>query len=124
MAQIQKVAIKVTTTGSAGSATGDGDSAEIVNGFVLGWNIDFHASAPSTTDVAVKTLEPTVTLSTISNVNTDAYYSTMKQIVDASGAAVTGVYTFYPVSGKIRVSVTGCNELTDAVTVVVFVAPN
>lgn len=124
MADINKVVVKVTTTGSAGSATGTGYSQDITNGFVIGAYIDYHASAPSSTDVLLKTTDPEVTMVTYSNSATDAYISTMKNIVDSAGAAVSGVYSYYPISGRLMVSLTGCNALTDAVVVTFFVAPN
>lgn len=125
MADIKKVVISVTTTGSAGSATGDALSSEVVNGFVIGAYVNYHASAPgATTDVLLQTADPAITMTTISNNATDGYYSTLKNIVDTAAAAVSGVYTYYPVSGHLKVSVTGCNALTAAVVVTYFVAPN
>ncbi len=45
--------IHVTTTGSAGSATGTGTSDELVTGYIEAVLHDFHASAPATTDSTV-----------------------------------------------------------------------
>ena len=114
----------MTTTGSSGSATGTGVSQN-VNGFLLGWYANYHASAPgATTDIAIKLNEDAYTITTISNTATDAYNTTMKNIVDSAGAAVSGVYAYYPIAGPITVSVTGCDALTNAVVVTFYVAPN
>lgn len=47
-------AVAVTTTGSAGSAAGNDDTSEIVNGNLWGVYIDYNTSAPATTKLIIK----------------------------------------------------------------------
>jgi hypothetical protein len=107
--------VKVTTTGADGSATGTGTSRQI-NGFLLDVYLDFHASAPNTTDTTVALATPALgNITVISNTATDALYMPRKNACDIAGAAISGVYDLYPVSGTISVALAGCNALTDAV---------
>ena len=52
MAHIATEVVKVTTTGSAGSATGTGYSGSL-NGYLVDIYLDFNASAPASTDTTV-----------------------------------------------------------------------
>jgi hypothetical protein len=54
MSQICYETIKITTTGSAGSAAGSAESVPI-QGFLLDVYLDYHASSPGTTDLTVAT---------------------------------------------------------------------
>lgn len=107
--------VKVTTAGSAGSATGTGTS-QVIKGFLLDIYLNFHASAPATTDTTVALATPALgNITVISDSATDALYMPRKNAVDVAGAAITGVYDLYPVSGTISVALAGCDALTDAV---------
>lgn len=110
--------IKVTTTGSAGSATGTGTSRQPVRGLLTGVNIDYHASAPASTDVTIaESTGMSRTLLTRSNSATDgAFYPTAQQH-DTSAATVTS-YTPFDIKGDyVTVTVAQCDALTDAVVV-------
>jgi len=116
---IQQVAI--TTTGSAGSATGSGATIPI-QGFLLDVFIDYHASAPATTDV-------TISDSTFGNVlvksnnATDIWLAPRKDTVD-SAAAFTGGYDLIPINSSLTIAVAQADALTDCVIVTVrFITP-
>lgn len=108
---------KVTTTGSAGSATGSTDTFDFPLSMIDAIEVDYHASAPATTDVVVaeaQGLEQTV-LSVADN-KTDGTYYPRHALHDADGAELSSVGAFV-VEGPLTISVAGCDALTDAVTV-------
>lgn len=116
---VQAVKIAVTTTGSAGSATGETTSAVLQNVAGALWSIyfDFHASAPSSTDLVVTEVGGAGrTLLTLTNVNTDASYPVRIAETGVTGTAL-GTYTPFvlPVGSQIKVAVSGSNALTDCV---------
>lgn len=47
--------VTITTTGSAGSATGSGSTTEIVNGVLYALYLNYHASASATTKLVIQT---------------------------------------------------------------------
>jgi hypothetical protein len=122
---IRATTIRVTTTGQDASATGTGYSASPINGELLALAINWHASAPDTSDIAV-TVEadddlPAVSLYAKDNANTDATAYPHVQATDVAGSAISGVYDRIPVTGRIKVAVSGCNALTNAVVVTAYV---
>ena len=118
----QKIA--VTTTGSAGSATGDNTSTLVTHGFLLGFRLDYHASAPATTDVTI-TAElpsgyPAFTLLTVSNNNTDIAYRPIQAATYDTSNTATGLYTLIPIQGHtIKATVAQADALAPCVTVYV-----
>jgi hypothetical protein len=123
---IRKRTIAVTTTGSAGSATGNETLTLGRAGFVRAVQVDYHASAPATTDVTIQADDSSgATLLTISNVNTDiaAKPVGMPGIDEANGAlaATDSSSGGLPFGTGLYVAVAGCDALTDAVTVHVWV---
>lgn len=120
--------VAVTTTGSAGSATGSGSTEYPVNGKVYAIYLDYHASAPgATTDVTVTMAEaPSATLLTVTDNATDGWYLPRQQVHSPAAAGLTydGTRTVneaYPVAGKLTVAVAQSNALTACVTAYVFV---
>lgn len=114
---IEQVVIPVTTTGSAASATGSAVSGAI-NGFLLDIYLDFHASAPATTDTTIAFDEPDLgNILVITNSATDALHAPRKQASDSAGAAISGSYDLLPINGNVSVSVAGSDALTNAVVV-------
>lgn len=107
--------VAVTTTGSAGSATGSGTS-ELISGYLLDVYLDFNASAPATSDVTLAYATRGGNILVASNGNTDALHQPLKQASDAAGAAITGVYNPYVLDDKVTVSVAQCDALAPAVT--------
>ena len=119
---IEKHTIKVSTTGSSGSATGS-----LVTAFpyceLLAARLDVHASAPGTTDTPLSSPggPVSVTLLTITNSATDAWYYPTHQLDDSSGSAITGAYIPAVVHGNLLTELAGCDALTDALTMTIFV---
>lgn len=112
--EIVTTKVAVTTTGSAGSATGSGTS-ELINGYLLDVYLDFNG-APATTDVTIAYATRGGTILVASNGNTDALHQPLKQASDAAGAAITGVYNPYVLDDKVTVSVAQCDALAPGVT--------
>lgn len=110
--------IRVTTTGSAGSASGTTDSTLPISGILVGVRIDYHASAPATTDVTITELNGLErTLLTVSNTNSDGVYYPFVELQDTSGAGQGNYAPQVLSSSRIRVSVAQADALTDAVVV-------
>ena len=120
---IEKHEIKVTTTGSDASATG---SLVVPLPYcqIIAARFDFHASAPGTTDTTLSSpgAPVAVTLLTITNSATDAWYYPGIQLDDNSGSAITGAYIPALVHGNLLVERAGCDALTDALTLTLFVS--
>jgi hypothetical protein len=125
------VSIPVTTTGSDGSAEGTGYSPYPLNGRVYALHVDWNASAPAgTSDIVVTSEEstPTFTYFTLENSATDVTLYPRVQVTDNTGTglvyiAATGetVCDMYPIHGRMKVAVAGCNALTTAVTVYAYI---
>lgn len=114
MSEIAVSCISITTTGSAGSATGSGSTIPI-NGFLLDVYIDYHASCPATADVTIAdSVFGNVLL--VSNSNTDAWYAPRKATCDPAAAA-TGLYDLIPLNGALSISVAQADALTACVVV-------
>jgi hypothetical protein len=113
MSQIAYETIKITTIGSAGSAVGSGDTVPI-QGFLLDVYLDYHASAPATTDITIS--DPVFgNLLVVSNNKTDGKYAPREQTSDAAGAS-TGLYDLIPINSKLTISVAQADALTDCLT--------
>lgn len=111
--------VDVTTTGTAGSAVGSGQTLPLpgVLGFI---QVDYHASAPGTTDVTISEAGgPQRTILTLTNRNTDGIFYPNVSFTDGTGAAyATASYGAWVLANTpITVSVAGCDALTDAVKV-------
>lgn len=121
MSTFSEVYIPVTTTGSAGSATGSGVS-NVINGLIYSIYVKYHASAPGTTDVTIsETTGATRTFLTLTNTNTSGTKPAYVAAVDATGTALTS-YVATALAGRtVTVSVAGCDALTNAVEVYLYV---
>ena len=119
---IEKHIIKVSTTGSDASATGSLVTA-LPYCELLAARMDFHASAPGTTDTTLSSPGGPVagTLLTITNSSTDAWYYPTHQLDDNTGSAITGAYIPAIIHGNLLTELAGCDALTDALTLTVFV---
>lgn len=118
--------IKVTTAGSAGSATGSGVSSEVIRGKVWGVYLNFHASAPGTTDTTVKTTgngPPSYNIVVATDTATDAMLNPAAKPVDNANTAITNSHRPFPICDTITVSVAQCDALTDAVVAHVLWEP-
>jgi hypothetical protein len=116
MSEICIEKVSVTTTGSAGAATGSGNTA-VMHGYLLDVYLDYHASAPgATTDVAITYSAPAFgTLVTNSDSVTDVLLTPRVQACDSTATAISGVYEMYPLNGRLTVTVSQSNALTDCV---------
>lgn len=112
--------IPVTTTGAAGSASGEAFTQYPAAGaIVAGFDIKYHASAPNTTDVTISEELPggaLRTLLTLTDGNTSVFKAVQVASVDSTNTA-TGGYVPLVVVGRIKVVVAQCDALTNAVVV-------
>ena len=124
---IRSERIAVTTTGSAGSATGAANSTNTISGRILKVRLDFHASAPASTDVTITERIGSTdweTIHTESNSGTDVTRYPRRAVDDAAENTVTydgtnEIYEPFVVDGYVRVAVAQSNALTDCVVVTV-----
>lgn len=106
--------LRITTTGGAGVATGSATS-KAFNGFLLDIYLNFHASAPATTDTTVAYDEPDFgNLLVVTNSVTDALIAPRVKPVDNANVAVTNAHDRFPLNGNITISLAQCDALTDA----------
>ena len=121
MSTFSEVYLPVTTTGSAGSATGSKVSG-VINGLIYSIYVKYHASAPSSTDVTIaETNGATRTFLTLTNVNTSGTKPAYAAVVDATGTALSS-YVAPALAGRtVTVSVAGADALTNAVEVYLYV---
>ncbi|PKN81539.1 MAG: hypothetical protein CVU47_06385 [Chloroflexi bacterium HGW-Chloroflexi-9] len=116
--------VAVTTTGEAGSAEGNADSAHIV-GEILGLAINYHASTPATADIVIKTKTASVNLYAKDDTTTDAFAVPVIFGVSAANAGLSSDVTpqHYCIADKVNVALAQGDALTAAVTVTIFYAP-
>ena len=119
---IERYVVKVSTTGSDASATGSLVTA-LPYSELLAAYFNFHASAPASTDTTLSSPgDPvSVTLLTITNSATDAWVYPSIQMDDNTASAVTGAYVPALIHGNLLVELAGCDALTDALTLTIFV---
>jgi len=122
---IRRHTVTVAAAGSAGSATGSGQTTEPVNGLLMGVYLDYSASSAATGDVTLATASPAVTLLAVANNATDGVYLPRALVVDTAAAGVTydgtnEVYDALPVDDYVNVTLAGMND-GDTVTVTLWV---
>ena len=119
---IERHIIKVSTTGSDASATGSLVTA-LPYCELLGVYMNFHADAPASTDTTVSSPgDPvSVTLLTVTNSATDAWFYPTHQLDDASASAIPGAYIPAIIHGNLLTELAGSDALTDALTMTIFV---
>ena len=119
---IERYVVKVSTTGSDASATGSLVTA-LPYSELLAAYFNFHASAPASTDTTLSSPgDPVaVTLLTITNSATDAWVYPSIQMDDNTASAVTGAYVPALIHGNLLVELAGCDALTEALTLTIFV---
>lgn len=112
---IKQERVSVTTAGADGAATGSAYS-QAFSGVILDIALDFHASAPATTDTTISEESPfSRNLLVVTSSVTDAVFPVRGATYDAAGAAVSGVVDNYVINGRVLVSLAQCNALTNAV---------
>ena len=119
---IERHIIKVSTTGSDASATGSLVTA-LPYCELLAAYMNFHASAPASTDTTLSSPgDPvSVTLLTVTNSATDAWFYPTHQLDDASASAITGAYIPAIIHGNLLTELAGSDALTDALVMTIFV---
>ena len=119
-----KVEIPVSTAGTAGTATGAASVAVPLCELVALY-IDYHASAPATTDVTISAPgNPAAqTPLTVSNSATDGWYYPRRIADGLTGAALSTHAPYVVHGGVLAVSVAQSDALTDCVTVTAFLRP-
>lgn len=123
---IRTLKLNVTTTGSAGSATGSATSARPFFGAVRAIYVDWHASAPAgTSDITIVAddddTQPQITLYTKSDSVTDAWVYPVVQSTDTAGSAVAAQYQHIVISSTITATVAQSNALTNAAVVYIWI---
>lgn len=118
---IEKHELRVSTTGSSGSATGFSALAVPLSE-LLAVYVDYHASAPGTTDLTLKSPSGpvSVTVLTVSNTNADAWYYPKIQDHGNTGSAITGSYSDPPLD-HVTADLAQCDALTDAVILTFYI---
>lgn len=121
---IRSLKIQVTTTGEDGSGLGDNAGAYPVHGLLVGFYVDWGATAPGTSKIVVvcesDDNHPEITLYDKTAANSDVWIYPVVEQVDTGGTGKS-VYSRIPVSGTLKVTVTLCNALVPAVTVYAYV---
>ena len=112
--------INVTTTGTAGAATGSTTSG-LIQGAILDVYLNFHASAPATTDTTIALASPGGNVLVVSNSATDALIAPRAKCVDNANAAITNSFDYFYVNGSLTVSLAQSDALTDALVATVRV---
>ena len=119
---IERHIIKVSTTGSDASATGSLVTA-LPYCELLAVYMNFHADAPASTDTTLSSPgDPvSVTILTVTNSATDAWFYPTHQLDDASASAITGAYIPAIIHGNLLTELAGSDALTDALVMTIFV---
>lgn len=124
---ILRTTLKVTTTGSAGSATGSATTGETISGRIVRVDLDYHASAPNTTDVTLAEANDLIATNIVNkeNANTDTTIYPTVQLTDNTGTGRTydgtrPVVDYYPVSDELTLSVAQSDALTNCVVAEIY----
>jgi hypothetical protein len=116
MSEIFTTQVSITTVGSAGSAEGTGYLYGI-QGFLLDFHLNYHASCPATADVTIN--HPTFgDILANNNSKNDVWLMPRKQTCDPA-AANTGMYELIPVNDTLGVRISGADALTACLVVTV-----
>jgi hypothetical protein len=123
MSEIRTEIVAITTTGSAGSATGSGDTPSL-SGWFLDVYFNYHASCPATADVTVAykahydpdgdSIPSFGNLIVVSNNATDGLYAPRQDTHDEAATGLGNV-DLYPLNGPLTISVAQADALTDCV---------
>lgn len=104
--------------GSAGSATNNGSTDQVLCGRLIAAYVKYNDSPPSTTDVVIKTLgtesgsPPSTTLLTLTNKNSSGWFYPRVTPDDLVGVDLTTLTILEPMpfAGKINVSIDGADS--------------
>lgn len=118
--QVDTYTIPVTTTGTAGAATGSATSG-LIRGAILDINLDFHASAPATTDTTIAYAVAGGNIWARSDSAVDAQVAPRITCVTNANVAITNSYDYFVVNGAITITLAQCDALDPAVTATIRV---
>lgn len=113
--EIVTAVVAVNTTGTAGTATGSTQSP-VLHGELLDVYLDFHASAPATTDTTIAFTNPGGNVLVVTNSATDALIAPRIKPVDNANAAITNAHDRFALNSKLTISLAQCDQLTPALT--------
>jgi len=125
---IKKTRVSVTTTGSAGSATGSAVTEDVIKGRIVRVDVNFHASAPgATTDLTLAQTneDQAANIVSLTDTATDVTVYPTVQLTDNAGGARTldgtrPLVDYYPVSDTLTATVSQSDALTDAAVLEVY----
>lgn len=109
---IRSVQVTVTTTGSAGAATGSATVGFV--GSILSIFLNHHASAAATTDTTIAYTTVGGNILAVTDSNTDATYYPRAGAVDNTGSAITNSFVPYVLDGTQTITVSSAQN--DALT--------
>lgn len=115
MSDIVTLVVPVTTVGSAGSASGSGSTGAI-KGFLLDIYLDFHASAPGTTDITIALTGRGGNILARSDSAADGLFAPRQKPVDNANAAITNAFEKFALTDGLTISLAQCDALAPAVT--------
>lgn len=115
------VKISVDTEGAAGSATGSGTGETRLHGTIEAVKVDYHTSAPATTDVTI-TLggDVPIVIGNLADTKTDVIFHPAIELADNTGTGLTQYSKPFADWVPVTVAVAGCDELTAAVVVTII----
>ena len=116
--------------GSNGSATANNTSGHVVVGQICSIGLTYGDSPPGTTDVTIATSGdngPALTILTVPNANSDAWFHPRHVVDDNAGANIEyadgyAVYDKICIADNIKVTIAGANADDTAEVVVVYYA--
>ena len=114
---IRTYVIDITTTGTAGSATGSGTTTRPVNGFIVGVKVDFTSQAATADTTIVDGLGQAIL--TLTNVNADGWYYPHPEIHDLTGGAINKHTWSLAIDSYITASVAQSNAGSVQITLLV-----
>jgi hypothetical protein len=119
---IESHQLAISTVGNAGAATGSAVLALPPSELVAVY-LDYHNSAPATTDVTITSPgnPASLTILTRSNSATDGWFYPKVQDHDNVAAAVVGSYSDPPIHGNIQIDLAQSDALTNALVATLLV---
>lgn len=115
MGEIRQEVVVVTTTGSAGAASGNADSG-VIHGWIEDIYLDFHASTPATADTTISFKDRGGNILLVTNSATDVLVAPRVKPVDNANTAITNAHARFVCNQKVNVAVAQGDALTGAVT--------
>lgn len=102
---IKPYTIAVTTTGSAGSATGNGTLTDRPNGYLVGLYITASVTIAATTDWTFTDNDNTLDLFSFTDYATSGWIAPSLLPVGITKTAVTNAHRMIPICGRIKLAI-------------------